>query len=202
MKSTPQQSRTLIWVIALAALLLMAGCASGGSGASGSNPKLAAPKSAAALRPGDTLQVNLQGIPDPSSNDVQIDDEGIVSLPFIGRLPAAGLTPSELATNIRQQYIAKQIYRSVDVSVYVTDRYIYVGGEVQSPGRVVWTPDLTLTKAVQSAGGFSLYAREGAVKLTRENDIYVIDADLARDNPREDPKLFPGDSIMIERSPF
>nr|WP_234043815.1 polysaccharide biosynthesis/export family protein [Cerasicoccus arenae] len=179
--------------------LISVGCQSAGGGG---NPTPAAPRSASTLRAGDTLQISLQGIPDPSANDVQIDDEGIVSLPFLGRLTAAGLTPSELATNIRQRYIEQKIYRNVDVSVYVTDRYIYVGGEVAIPGRVVWTPDLTLSKAVQAAGGFSLYAREGAVKLTREQAVYVIDADVALNNPSQDPKLFPGDSIMIERSPF
>lgn len=200
MNHSPQRLLSAILALVLAVVTL-AGCASGG-GMAGENPSPAAPKSAASLRPGDTLQVNLQGIPDPSSNDVQIDDEGTVSLPFIGRLKAAGLTPSQLAADIRQRYIAKQIYRNVDVSVYVTDRYVYVGGEVKAPGRVVWTPDLTLTKAVQSAGGFSLYAREGAVKLTREQKVYVIDVDLAREQPTEDPKLFPGDSILVERSPF
>jgi polysaccharide export outer membrane protein len=40
--------------------------------------------------------------------------------------------------------------------VSVTERYIYVGGEVQRPGRIVWTPDLTLAKAIQAAGGFTL----------------------------------------------
>lgn len=180
-------------------VLTLAGCVSDGGG---TNPAPDTPKNAATLRPGDTLQVNLQGIPDPSSNDIQIDDEGTVSLPFIGRLKAAGLTPSEFAELIRQRYISESIYRKVDVSVYVTDRFIYVGGEVKIPGRVIWTPDLTLTKAVQAAGGFSLYAREGAIKLTRGQDIYIIDADLARNNPAQDPLLYPGDSILVERSPF
>ncbi|MEO0795670.1 MAG: polysaccharide biosynthesis/export family protein [Verrucomicrobiota bacterium] len=202
MKRSQQQTLPAFWIFFVVSLLLSA-CETTSNNAAGSgNPKPVEPKSSAVLRPGDTLQVNLQGIPDSSSNDVQIDDDGAVSLPFIGRLPAANFTASELANDIRQRYIDKKIYRNVDVSVYVTDRYIYVGGQVANPGRVIWTPDLTLTKAVQAAGGFTLYAREGAVQLTRDQQVYIIDADLALDSPKEDPKLFPGDSINIERSPF
>lgn len=196
-------TRRTFWTALLGcvALLLGAACQSGGE-ASGGNPRPAEPKSAATLRPGDTLQITLQGIPDPSANDVQVDDEGTVSLPFIGRMPAAGFTPSEFASAIRQAYLDRHIYRNIDVSVFVTDRFVYVGGEVERPGRVVWTPDLTLAKAIQAAGGFTLYAREGAVQLTRGQTLYVLDVDLARLSPTDDPRLFPGDSVNVERSPF
>ena len=50
------------------------------------------------------------------------------------------------------------------------------------PGRIVWTPDLTLTKAVQSAGGFTLYAREAQVTLVRERTAYDINSPSAGPN--------------------
>ena len=50
----------------------------------------------------------------------------------------------------------------------MTERYVYVGGEVSRPGRVVWSPDLSLTKAIQTAGGFSIYAKKTGVFLNRE----------------------------------
>lgn len=84
----------------------------------------------------------------------------------------------------------------------VTERYVYVGGEVARPGRIVWTPDLTLTKAIQAAGGFTLYAKEAKVALIRENTAYEIDADLAQRKPEQDLRLVPGDSIQVPRSAF
>jgi protein involved in polysaccharide export with SLBB domain len=90
----------------------------------------------------------------------------------------------------------------VNVSVSVTERYIYVGGEVQRPGRIIWTPDLTVAKAIQSAGGFTLYAKETAVNLVRENAAYPIDVKLAQRSPAQDPRLVPGDSLQVPRSPF
>ncbi|MBI4622346.1 MAG: polysaccharide biosynthesis/export family protein [Verrucomicrobia bacterium] len=186
--------------LAAAFVCLATGCAIGRLTAT--NPQVPIPASTAQLRPGDSLTVALQGVPDPSTNTVQIDEQGLISLPFVGTLAAAGASTAELSQRIRETYIARRIYTVVDVSVSVTERYIYVGGEVQRPGRIVWTPDLTVAKAIQSAGGFSLYAKETAVSLIRENSAYLIDVKLAQKNPGQDPKLMPGDSLQVPRSPF
>lgn len=185
----------------LPALLLAAGCASDGGGAA-ANPSIPSAAMAAQLRPGDSLTIALQGVPDPSTNTVQINDQGLISLPFIGTLTAAGASEAELSQRIRETYVTKKIYTTVDVSVSVTERYVYVGGEVQRPGRIVWTPDLTVAKAIQSAGGFTLYAKETAVSLIREKSAYPIDVKLAQRSPAQDPRLVPGDSVDVPRSPF
>lgn len=181
-------------------LLAIAGCTSTGS--TGSNPRVPESASSAVLRPGDSLTVTLQGVPDPGTNSVQIDEQGLISLPYVGALSAAGVSTAGLSQRIRETYIARKIYTTVDVSVTVTERYVYVGGEVAHPGRIVWSPDLTVAKAVQAAGGFTLYARESAVNLTRDKDAYILDVKLAQRNPAEDPRLMPGDSLQVPRSPF
>jgi protein involved in polysaccharide export with SLBB domain len=197
-------------LLCLTALLALApGCASsgdsrtGGAGtATGKNPQIPVPASNAQLRPGDSLTIALQGVPDPSTNSVQIDDKGLISLPYIGTLSAANVSTAELSQRIRETYVSKKIYTVVDVSVSVTERFVYVGGEVQRPGRITWTPDLSVAKAIQAAGGFSLYAKETAVRLSRDNDSYTIDVKLAQKNPAQDPRLMPGDSLQVSRSPF
>lgn len=187
--------------IALATLWFAAGCASTKPSAT-TNPEIPAATSTAQLRPGDSLTVAIQGVPDAATNPVQIDEQGVISLPFIGIVSAAGLSTAELSQRVRETYIAKKIYTTVDVSVSVTERYIYVGGEVQRPGRIVWTPDLTAAKAIQSAGGFTLYAKETAVSLIRDKTAYPIDVRLAQRTPSQDPRLVPGDSLQVPRSPF
>lgn len=182
------------------AAVLLAGCVS--DAVTPTNPEIPAAASTAQLRPGDSLNVALQGVPDASTNTVQIDEQGLISLPFIGTLPAAGLGTAELSQRIRETYVARRIYTTVDVSVSVTERFVYVGGEVQRPGRIVWSPDLTVAKAIQSAGGFTLYAKETAVSLIREKNAYPIDVKLAQRNPAQDPRLVPGDSLQVPRSPF
>ncbi len=178
---------------------VLAGCVSTPANV---NPQVPQSTSAALLRPGDSLTIALQGIPDPSVNNVQIDEQGLLSLPYIGTVAASGLTSAELSQRIRQTYLERKFYTAIDVSVTVTERYVYVGGEVTRPGRIVWTPDLTLTKAVQAAGGFTLYAREAQVSLVRDRAAYAIDANLALRQPDQDPRLVPGDSITVPRSPF
>lgn len=183
-------------------LLLLAACETDGV-ALGGNPQIPTASSASAmLRPGDTLTVALQGVPDPSINQVQIDDQGLISLPFIGTLTASGATPGELGQRIRETYVAKKIYNVVDVSVSVTERFVYVGGEVAHAGRIVWTPDLTVTKAIQAAGGFTLYAKESDVSLVRDAKAYSINVKAAQKKPEQDAHLMPGDSIQVPRSAF
>lgn len=186
----------------LTALLLVAGFGCGTTPGPSANPTVPVPTTTAQLRPGDSLTVVIQGVPDPSSNNVQIDEQGLISLPYIGTLTAAGISTAELSQRIRETYVAKKIYTAVDVAVTVTERFVYVGGEVQRPGRIVWTPDLSVAKAIQSAGGFTLYAKETAVNLVRENHAYPIDVKIAQRNPSQDPPLMPGDSLQVPRSPF
>lgn len=195
-------SRAVLLSLAVASLLLAAGCATGGGDAARANPQIPVPASTAQLRSGDSLTIALQGVPDPSTNNVQIDEQGLISLPFIGVMNAAGASTAELSQRIRETYVTKKIYTVVDVSVSVTERFVYVGGEVQRPGRIIWTPDLSVAKAIQAAGGFTLYAKETAVSLSREKNSYTIDVKLAQKNPAQDPHLMPGDSLQVSRSPF
>ncbi|HEY1847728.1 MAG TPA: polysaccharide biosynthesis/export family protein [Opitutaceae bacterium] len=186
---------------AAALLALLAGCATDAKTAA-KNPVIPSAANASQLRPGDNLTVAVLGVPDPSTNAVQIDEQGYISLPFIGLTKAAGFTTSTLTQHIRDDYITKKFYTSVDISATVTERYVYVGGEIVKPGRIVWTPDLTAAKAIQAAGGFTLYAKEDKVSLVRSQVLYDVDLKLAQKNPAEDPRLEPGDSIQVPRTAF
>ena len=135
---------------AVALSVILTGCSTVDS-SSGKNPTIPSAATSSQLQPGDSLTVAIIGVPDPSTNSVQIDDLGIISLPYIGTVKASGETTGGLTQLIREAYITKKIYTSVDISVSVTERYVYVGGEVQKPGRIIWTPDLTAAKAVQAA---------------------------------------------------
>lgn len=189
-----------VWLCGLAACCLLAACAT--SPITTSNPQIPVSASTTQLRPGDSLNIAVQGVPDATTHAIQIDEQGLISLPFIGAVAGAGSTTAELSQRIRETYVTKKIYTTVDVSVSVTERYIYVGGEVQRPGRIVWTPDLTAAKAIQSAGGFTLYAKETAISLIREQSAYAIDVKLAQRDPSQDPRLLPGDSLQVPRSAF
>jgi polysaccharide export outer membrane protein len=194
--------RPILTAAALGLIMLLGGCVTDSSSPAGTNPRVAAATSSAQLRPGDTLTVSLTGIPDPSTNPVQIDEQGLISLLYLGTITAAGLTTNELSQAIRQAYVDRKFYTQLSVSVTVTERYVYLGGEVQRPGRITWSPDLTLSKSIQAAGGFTLYAKKTRVTLTRDRKAYDFDVLIAQSKPDEDPLLFPGDSIQVPRSAF
>ncbi len=168
----------------------------------GRNPSIPSASLASELRPGDSLTVAIIGVPDSSTNPYQIDEQGVISLPYIGAIEAAGTTAAGLAQRIHEAYVAKKIYTSVDISVSITERFVYVGGEVEKPGRIIWTPDLTASKAIQAAGGFTLYAKEDRVGVVRNQTLYQLDIKLAQKDPSQDPRLEPGDAVQVSRSAF
>jgi polysaccharide biosynthesis/export protein VpsN len=161
-----------------------------------------APANPSLIRTGDNLTISLQGIPDSVVVPAQVDDTGAINLRFIGSLRAAGLTPSGLARAIRKAYLEGRYYNSIDVSVALAERYIYVGGEVNRPGRVIWTPDLTLSGAIAAAGGTTPYARQNSVLLNRDNDTHTLDARPGSPDNDGNTPLVPGDRLTLMRSSF
>src|SRR3954471_4736365 len=106
-------SRCAFLVVLGAGLIgLVAGCGTPGS-ANAANASIPVAASTAQLRPGDSLSISLQGVPDPSTNPVQIDDQGLISLPYIGTLTAAGVSTAELSQRVRETYISKKIYTTL-----------------------------------------------------------------------------------------
>jgi polysaccharide export outer membrane protein len=110
-------------------------------------------------------------------------------------------SPADLHRDSRRLHL-KKVYTSVDVSVSVTERFVYVSGKVAKPGRIIWTADLTVAKAVQTAGGFSLYAEKDKVPLVRDRNACELNTCLAQQNPAQDPRPMPSDSLQVPRSAF
>ncbi len=85
-------------------------------------------------------------------------------------------------------------------------RLVSVGGEVRLPSRCVWLQGLTVAKAVQTAGGLTDRGDEGRVVLRRANDgpekgkEIVVDLRRAAREPAADMLVFPGDSILVQRT--
>ena len=208
-----------LWVFGLAVLLLAAGCTTvsdllGRSTPSKTNAQTTAAAAGAAvneedvsgrLRPGDEIVVRIDaGAPTTGSTpaDVIIDDEGNISLPLIGTIKAAGLTTSELADRVQANYVPRYYVRCT-ATVLVAQRFFYVGGEVRSPGRFPWSEDITLMKAINTAGGFTDYANRGHVELARGKEpLQTFNCDQIQQNPAKDVPVRPGDTVTVPRSVF
>jgi polysaccharide export outer membrane protein len=197
--------------VTAAALSLLPGCSTihnlfGDSSRPKPNPTAATgDEIAGRLRTGDMMSVRIDTgsaqATTPPSSDLSIDEDGNISLPLVGSIKAAGLTPSELAERIQANYVPRYYVRC-NATVLVAQRFLYVGGEVRNPGRFPWSDDTTLMKAINTASGFTDYANRQKVQLTRGGKVDVYNCEDLQRNPAKDPPIRPGDTITVPRSIF
>jgi len=160
------------------------------------------------LRSGDTIEIRLGGVPFEEITQVTgtytVDTRGYVNMPHIARIQASGLTQDELQDSIERTYRDRKIYTSptITITVPMQARFVNVGGEVRTPQRVPYTPDLTVLSAISAAGGFTEFASQGNVRLLRGDSVTVVDIRRVRKDPSLDTRLQPGDSIEVLRSLF
>lgn len=152
---------------------------------------------------GDTVVVTLSGLPDPVEPYTQpITEDGTITLPNIGHVQAAGKTAGELQNAIYSLYVPK-FYTHLNVTVNPGDRVYYVTGEVKQPGRQLYTGQMTVTKAITTAGDFTDFANHKKVRLIRANgQVIKINCDEALTNPALDLPVYPNDQIQVPRRIF
>jgi polysaccharide biosynthesis/export protein VpsN len=162
----------------------------------------------ALLRPGDTIDLKLSGVPanetSAVSGEYMIDTGGFINLPNLGRLKIAGLTGGAAQSAIESAYKTKEVYTNptIIITMQAQSRWVNVGGEVKSPQRVPFTPDLTILASINAAGGFSPFADQRKVRLLRGSQVMIIDVKKIRSNPSLDIGLEPGDRIEVPQTIF
>lgn len=154
------------------------------------------------VRAGDTFWLSLSGVPDPHGpidGAYTVDKEGTIPLPFIGRVKIAGLLPGQIQETIQNRYIDEKIFAHPVISVSAhKPEFVDILGAVNSHGlRLPYTSDLTLMVAIARAGGFTDYADKKKVGLAREGKRTVYNIPDFIKGRAEDPKLLPGDRIVI-----
>ncbi|HTY86788.1 MAG TPA: polysaccharide biosynthesis/export family protein [Candidatus Acidoferrum sp.] len=155
---------------------------------------------AARLHVGDMVTVTLTGPPEPIEPHTEaIKEDGTITLPSIGHVPAAGKTTGELQNEIHDLYVPKY-YRHLTVTVNTGDRVYYVTGEVRQPGRQLYGGQMTVTKAITTAGGFTDFANHKKVWLIRSGGQRVkVNCDKAFQDPSQDPIVYPNDQVQVPR---
>lgn len=162
----------------------------------------------ASLRPGDSIDLKIGGVPSTEVTSVNgvytLDGEGAVNLPYVGRIRVSGLAPGSAQITIESVYKSRGIYTNpnIVITMQAQSRFVNVGGQVKTPQRVPFTPDLTVLAAINGAGGFSPYADERKVRLLRGTGATVIDVKKIRQNPSLDVQVQPGDQIEVPLSIF
>jgi polysaccharide export outer membrane protein len=162
----------------------------------------------ATLRVGDPIELKIGGVPQDEqvqvNNTYTVDSTGAVNLPYINKVKAEGLTPSQLARVIEENYRSGKIYTNPNVTILMQPaaRFVNVGGAVRTPSRVPFTEDMTLLTAINAAGGFNDFADQKRVRLLRGNEAKIFDIRQFRKDPSKDVKLQPGDRVEVPQTFF
>jgi len=136
-----------------------------------------------ALGPGDTLAVNVFGIPDLNVTEATVRPDGKITMPPVGEIMVTGMTVAELSSQLTEKlgrYYEEPIV-TVTVKNFRTTR-IYVVGQVAKPGAYELDKRHNLMDAIGAAQGWTQDALKTKVYIirngSRENPTKVNLLDL------------------------
>jgi polysaccharide export outer membrane protein len=160
------------------------------------------------LGPEDVLEVVVWRNQDLSRVMV-VRPDGMISMPIIGDVQAAGLTPDQLADRITKRLKDFKENPSVSVSVKEVNSYtVFLLGEVARPGKYQLKSYTTILQAISLAGGFTPFAAKNKLQVVRhitngDGAWHEVRLSMPYDDlisGRADPEYFmvkAGDTIVI-----
>jgi polysaccharide export outer membrane protein len=135
---------------------------------------------------------------------VPVRPDGKISMPLLNDVQAAGLTPTQLATQITESL--KKFVTNPQVTVIVAQinsQRIYILGEVNRAGAYPLLPNMTVLQGLSSAGGFTQFANLKKIYMFRmENGKQVKYPFNYKDvisgkQPDENVVMKAGDTIVV-----
>ncbi len=166
------------------------------------------PPQAYRIQRGDKLSIKFFSHPELNEIDMLVRPDGYVSPQIINEIRAEGRTVSELKSELEKAYNEILLTPIITVSVvnFVAPR-IFVGGQVNKPGRYEIRDAGTLLQAIFLAGGFTRDAHRSMVIHARPNgkgDWIIQTANvmkiLDRKGTVKDVALQDGDYVFVPDS--
>ena len=146
------------------------------------------------LVPGDILRVEVWRELD-LSGDFQVDQDGTVTLPLLGKLQVTDRAWSIVKDDVMQDYLSELRNPSIEL---VPFRSVYVLGEVNLPGRYnVHPTNDNLAGAVSLAGGATPDGDVTNMRIVRDG-IIVLDG-IAGEQRLAELGIRSGDQLFIGR---
>jgi polysaccharide biosynthesis/export protein len=133
-----------------------------------------------------------------------VDDEGYISVPFAGRILAAGKTIEDIETEIVKRLTGKA--NQPQVLIRMTHNYsenATVVGEVTTSMRVPLVPgNDRLLDALAAAGGVKDPVNKTTIQVTRADNVYSLPLETIIRDPRQNVTLLPGDVVTALFQPY
>lgn len=152
---------------------------------------------------GDVLSVDVWKEPE-LTHTTPVRPDGKISLPLLDDMPAAGLTPTQLASAITGQLREFLVNPHVTVMVAeINSRQIYVLGEVTHAGAYPLLAPITVMQALSVAGGLTPFADANRISVMRTEDdrreiFHFRYKDVASGRkPEQNIPLKPGDTVIV-----
>jgi polysaccharide export outer membrane protein len=102
------------------------------------------------------------------SGSLLVRPDGMISVPLLGDVKAAGKTPLQLADEIAAKL--KKYIQDPSVTVVLgqmNSKLVYLMGEIGKTGPIEMTPGMTLLAAIATAGGLTPYANAKKIYILR-----------------------------------
>lgn len=119
----------------------------------------------------DLLKVSVFGEKDLTMEQVPVRPDGKISLPLLGDVVAAGMTPENLGEALTVLY-ADHV-RAPSVTVMVTSilsQKVYMLGKIKSAGVLPLGSEMRLLQALALSGGFADFANTKRILVIREEN--------------------------------
>lgn len=155
------------------------------------------------IGPMDTIEVRVFQVADLSGQH-QVDNNGFINMPLIGKVVAQGKSVEELGQDIATR-LGEKYLRSPNVNVMMREamqRTITVDGAVGVPGVFPIQGQTTLIKAIAQAKGTTDNANPRRVIVLRTIDgkrmAAQFDLQQIRRVEAPDPEIFGNDIIIVD----
>ncbi len=158
-----------------------------------------------ALGAEDRLRVTIHNQPGLSGSLV-VGGDGMITVPLVGELRAAGLTPRQLAARLTEAFDRTYLVDPrVDVEVEeYRSQWVMVGGEVRRPGRVPLRGGTRLKEVIGEVQGFTEYAGDQiAISRTIDAGGESVVLRVGREefeSGLKNPSLAAGDIVDVPRA--
>jgi polysaccharide biosynthesis/export protein len=134
----------------------------------------------------------------------QVEDDGSVALPVIGRVKVSGLTRAEAAKQIEDLY-RKNVLKDPIIDLKIINLKVTLLGEVKMQGNFPLVKDRTnLIEMIGEAGGLTDKANEKNIKILRGDpkNPQITEVDLSNTRTLADPRIIlqNNDIIYIAQS--
>lgn len=147
-------------------------------------------QASAQIQAGKAIQITISNVPPEDKATVNgaypVSDSGMINMPLIGQVHAAGLSSAALQSTLQERYKSAGIYTNPTIQVITTGEQnvvqetVTVGGQVRRPGPVPYAKELTLWQAIQAAGGATEFGSMRRVRVFRDGKQKTYDVTKAQ----------------------